>query len=368
MAEALSQRGHEVHVVTYHLGDDVKEVPFSIHRVPDVKTYRKYSPGPTYQKLLVVDSLLLAKLFQVLRGYQIDLIHAHNYEALLISLIVKNLTKHPVIYDAHTLLESELPYYRLGLPTKITKWIGWHLDRRLPKLASHIITVTEDIRRRMIEDMGIASENITVVQNGCEFEHFEIKSRERQALHPGKKTLIYTGNLGAYQRIDLLLKIFREVLKERKDVCLLIVSNSPFNSYDSLLTRLGIREHIEIVPSDFDNLPKYLAGADIALNPRTDCDGIPQKLLNYMSAGKPIVSFAGSAKYLIHGKMGWVVENNNVSAFAKAILLLLKNTTLAQELGANARKYVKEFTWEKTAEKTEEVYKLCSNCNSYQEK
>ncbi|MDO9264739.1 MAG: glycosyltransferase family 4 protein, partial [Desulfosalsimonadaceae bacterium] len=107
-AEALGRRGHNVHVVAYHFGDASSTDAFQIHRIPDIKSYRNFNPGPTYPKLLVLDPLLAIKLFQVLKTHQIDLIHAHHYEGLLVSLIVKSITGHPVIYDAHTTLESEL--------------------------------------------------------------------------------------------------------------------------------------------------------------------------------------------------------------------------------------------------------------------
>jgi hypothetical protein len=83
MAEALAHSGHEVHVVTYHLGEKLQRTPFSLYRIRDVKTYRKYSPGPTYQKLLVLDTLLMLKLFQVLNDHEIELIHAHHYEGII---------------------------------------------------------------------------------------------------------------------------------------------------------------------------------------------------------------------------------------------------------------------------------------------
>ena len=62
MADALGRRGHEVHVVTYHLGEACSGAPFHIHRIPSVATYRKYSPGPTIQKLLIPDLLLVLKM------------------------------------------------------------------------------------------------------------------------------------------------------------------------------------------------------------------------------------------------------------------------------------------------------------------
>ena len=62
LAEGLSQRGHEVHVLTYHLGEEPENQSFRIHRIQNVRTYQKISPGPSYQKLMVLDPLLAIKL------------------------------------------------------------------------------------------------------------------------------------------------------------------------------------------------------------------------------------------------------------------------------------------------------------------
>jgi glycosyltransferase involved in cell wall biosynthesis len=124
MSEALANSGHEVHVVTYHLGQGGAAAPFNIHRVPELKFYRKFSPGPSYAKLLLMDPLLTRVLFQVLRAQKFDLVHAHHYEGLLASLAVRPFTKHPVIYDAHTLLESELPSYGAALPAGAKRTVG----------------------------------------------------------------------------------------------------------------------------------------------------------------------------------------------------------------------------------------------------
>jgi len=353
MAEALSNRGHDVNVITYHLGKDVNGVPFKIHRIPDVKTYRKYSPGPTYQKLILLDSLLAFKLKRFISQNEVDLIHAHNYEGLLISLFLGKNVRKPVIYDAHTLLESELPYYRLGLSKKILKLIGSRIDTWLPIKADHIITVTDTIRTKLIQKAFVVPENITTIMNGVEEEHFIFRNEYQN----NKKTLIFTGNLAPYQGIDLLLKAFQLVLDKRSDIRLNIITESPFDYYEPLANELNIRNSINIFRSDFKTLPKYLAESDIALNPRVDCDGIPQKLINYMAAGKPIVSFESSGKSLLDGQKGLTVEDRNIPAFADAILKLLNDTVFANTLGDNARKFINsKCNWENTALLTETVY------------
>ncbi len=357
MAEALTQRGHEVHVITYHLGNELNGALFKVHRIKDIITYQKHSPGPTYQKLIVVDPLLAVKLYKFLKQNEVDIIHAHNFEGLLVASLVKRFKKLPIIYDAHTILESELPYYNLGFSKKIVKRIGSYLDRRLPRMANYIITVTDIIRTKLIQNSGIDSKNITTLMNGIEREHFNIKKDDCEIHKNGRKTLIFTGNTAAYQRIDLLLKVLREILNKRQDIQLLIISDSPFNYYESLANKLQVRSYVNVISSEFNSLPKYLAEADISLNPRTDCDGIPQKLLNYMAAGRAVVSFSGSGKILEHGKTGWIVENGNVNAFANAVLFLLDNPIIAQKLGDNAREFITlKHTWEKVAEGAEDIY------------
>jgi len=209
MAEFLSKRGHEVHVITYHLGQELDHLPFTLHRVKQVKSYRKHSPGPTYQKLLVMDSLLTAKLFVVLKRHAIDLIHAHHYEGLIASALVRTMTKHPLVYDAHTLLASELPFYSLYMSRHFKHKFGQLLDNWLPRLADHVISVTNDIRSKLINNSRLSRDKVTVVANGVEHKHFQSAHRFPYSTRQTGERLIYTGNLSAFQGIDLMFHAFK---------------------------------------------------------------------------------------------------------------------------------------------------------------
>jgi hypothetical protein len=70
LANAPAERGHEVHVAAYHLGEAEGEIRYQLHRIPRVATYRKVSPGPSWQKLLVLDPLLTLTLRRVLRRFE----------------------------------------------------------------------------------------------------------------------------------------------------------------------------------------------------------------------------------------------------------------------------------------------------------
>jgi glycosyltransferase involved in cell wall biosynthesis len=353
MAEALGKRGHEVHVVTYHLGEPVDEAPFQVHRIRNISRYRDCAPGPSYLKLLLLDPLLRRTLRQVLRAHRIDLIHAHHYEGLMVALSLRE--RPPLVYDAHTLLESELPYYSLGLGRRMTSFLGRQLDVRLPGRATHVVSVTPTLRDRLLGIGAVRPGQISAVMNGVETELFEVAPVQL----PGGQapTVVFAGNLAAYQGIEHLLRAMAVVCEERPDVRLLILSETSFAQYEPLAHDLGIEAAIDVLDVPFEQLPGYLLAADVAVNPRLKSDGVPQKLMNYMAAGLPIVSFEGSAAHLRHGQTGWIVPNGDIGAFAEGILRMLDHPRLAGRIGRAARKEVTaEYSWERTAEKLEAVY------------
>lgn len=354
IAEALALRGHEVHVVTYHLGDAPPSVPFAIYRIPTVPTYRKLSAGPSLQKLLLLDPLLRRTLTGVLRRHPIDVVHAHHYEGLLVALSIPSARRPPVIYDAHTLLETELPYYGLPLGNHLIRAIGRRLDRNLPGRAAHVISVSQALRDRLIALGAVSADRVSVVGNGVEPSLF---SGAPPARPERQRKVVFAGNLAGYQGIELLLEAFRDVARQRGDVRLELATGSPFAPYAQLVGDLGLGDRISVLRVGFDDLPAYLMTADVAVNPRLQCDGIPQKLLNYMACGCPIVSFEGSAANLRHGVTGWIVPGGDTAAMARAILRLLDDKELAQRLGAAAREEIRrEHGWKMTARGVEAVY------------
>ena len=361
LAEAVADRGHEVHVATYHLGSGPVAPNVRVHRISDVPSYRKTSPGPTFQKLVRVDPPLAVLLRSLLKWQRFDVIHAHHFEGLLVGAAARVGRRVPIVFDAHTLLMSELPYYRFGLPTAAKATLGSWGDRIFPRLAEHTICVTELIRDKLVEQAGIAKQRISVVSNGIEIDHFDPARHALAPRGPGR-TLIFTGNLAEYQGIDLMLKAFRHVAAAVPDTRLLIATDSSFAPYEALARELGISERIDLVSSPrFADLPRLLLAADVALNPRTDCDGIPVKLLNYMAAARPAVSFDSAAPGVTHGTNGWLVPSGNVEAFAAGVVALLQDPERARAIGQGARDYVAQHaSWPKAAERCEQIFEsLC---------
>ncbi len=114
---------------------------------------------------------------------------------------------------------------------------------------------------------------------------------------------------------------------------------------------------LELVPERLESLPERLGEAGVAVLPRVDCPGLPQKLLNYMAAGRAVVAFKGSAKRVAHGATGLVVPDRDTAAFAAAVLRLAADPAEAARLGRAAQAFVAATaSWATAAERCERAY------------
>ncbi len=354
LAEALCAWGHQVELITYHVAEDNAPLDFPVHRILDKHSCRKMPAGPSARKLFVYDPLLAMKVWEVVARGGFDIIHAHHFEGLLASLPTRVRRRIPVVYDAHTMLRLELPSYGPRRSHWIASKAGGWLDGSIPRIADHIVAVTPDIRNSLIERHGLSPERISVVMNGVEASNFRV--REVPALD-GAIRLIYSGTLAPYQDIDLLLDAFARARRVRKDLKLCFSVSSSFEPYEKHARELGVRDSIEVIADGFEDLPGRLAASNIAVLPRTVCPGIPQKLLNYMAAGKAIVSSAGSAKVLEHERTGLIVPNGDADAFAHALLRLADDPALARSLGDSARIDVERtYSWQQSADTLQGIY------------
>ena len=357
MAEELASRGHRVHVVTYHHGVGPVDPSVHVHRIGKLR-YHELSPGPSLRKFTQLDPMLVRTLVRLLRRERVDLIHAHHFEGLLVGWAARALTRPgtPLIFDAHTLLTSELPTYHLGLPQWTKRFVAGRGDRWLPPLADHVASCTERIRSKLIETGAVGEDQVTLVPNGVELKRFETGDGRRAPGAPPR--LIFTGNLARYQGIELMLRALRLVLERRPEARLTIVTGSTFAPYEARARELGVRAAIDLVPATVEEEPGLLGAADVALNPRVDCDGIPMKLLNYMAAARPVVSFAGSAPGLTHGETAWLADDGDVSAFAAGVLGLLDDPGLGRTMGEAGRRFVQaNHTWFHSATLAEQMYR-----------
>jgi 1,2-diacylglycerol 3-alpha-glucosyltransferase len=364
MSDTLMDMGHDIHIVTYPFGqEDIKVRRAKVHRTDSFRPETNAKVGPSPEKFSL-DFQLLRLLCRVIRKEKIDIIHAHNYEGALIGILAKWLTRRPLLYNAVNLMSDELAGYNFIRPAWVAHGIAHGLDWFTPIFPDHITAVSPELREWFLKN-GVPAAKVDMVPAGIEPDLFDPPEPEKfrqQYRLDGRPVVMYTGVLNAFQRIDYLLAAFAFVLRQRSDALLLVVSplisETHERTYRQLAQELGIADSvIWISPHSLKDLPSYLALADVAVVPRPECPGHPVKLLNYMLAGRPIVSFAGGAKGVRHLHDAYIVPNHNLEALGQGIITLLKDRALAAKLGANAHATVlANFDWRQICAKIECIY------------
>ena len=362
-SQAISALGHKVHVVTYPMGQDIPVQGLTIHRVSGILTPRRITVGPTYYKPFL-DALLVVKLCRVVAKEKIDIIHAHNYEGALAGYIAKKVTGRPMIYNAVNTMRDELPTYGFIRPKFLAIQFAALLDNLVPRMGDHVIAISEDLHRDLLQK-GIRNDRLSLVPAGVDAALFENKDPNvmRSRYKIGSRPLVvYTGTLDTFQRIDLLLIAMRLVIDKIPEAMLLIAGNiiraSDLAQFSDLARELGIAPNVIFTDErPLEEMPYFLASADVAVAPRPSCPGFPIKLLNYMAAAKPIVVFHGSAKGLQNMQNAIVVPDQDSQEYGRAILTILQDPPLALALGSNARQTVQRtFDWPTLARKIERIY------------
>ncbi len=368
MAEALAKSGHHVHIVTYHFGVGTLPKGVAIHRLPDLGFGRHMVVGPTWQKPLL-DGLMVFILCRVIRQESLELIHAHNYEGGLIGALASLCTRRPLVYHAVNTMRDELPTYNFLKPAILATSLARFLDYWVPRLADRIIALSEDLARFLLAQ-GIRPECLQVIPPGIDTRHFHGRNPAimRQRYHvTQEKLVVYTGILDRFQRIDYLLEAMCLVVKHIADARLLLVVNlakpRDLQACHMMLEALGLQGHVDIVAlATFEELPLFLAAADVTVVCRPQCPGFPIKLLNYMAAGKAIVVSEGSAKGLRHMQQAFVVQDHDSRSLGQGILTLMQDPILAETLGRNAQHWVEtHHAWPTLVPRIENVYTAALN-------
>ncbi len=355
LAQALADRGHTVHVVTYPQGE-------SLVAVHGIRVHRAHAPWfaargwPWVWRRLVLDVSLALALYRIVRQAQIQVIHAHNYEAPLASFLVRWMTGVPVVYHSHNALSDELAYYVApGWRRRLAHHLGSILDRQVPRRADYSIALTCELesflRRCGVTKVATISPTSAPPPAGV---------HDGSGGFAGRFAVMYTGNLDPYQDLDVLWAGVINLLAVVPETLLLVVThevNWERRGGSRLVQLVEAGAAQVIVAPTFSAVRRLMARADVLVCPRRSWSGFPIKLLNYMVAGRPIVAAEGSAKGMIDGETGLVFRNGDAEDLASVLRRLAYDPTLRVRCGERARtKALEAGTRQRNIEQIEGIY------------
>lgn len=348
LVEATAERGHEVHVVTYHIGENLPLNGAHLHRIPDLTGERQVIVGPTKLRPLY-DLQMIFKAIEVIRRYNLDLIHAHGYEAALVAGCCRPIVRRPVLYSAHNRMGDELASYDFFRSARIANALAWVLDRTVPRIGDRCIPHSVNLQQFLLA-RGLAGRSEPVLNFGVDVERQQHGDREQLRRHCGigdEPIVLYSGVIDQFQRVDLLLAAMVHVLRRMPRAKLLLLSTVPNAKHERELRaeaeRLGIERQVILkVPTDMERGLRLLPIGDVAVVPRPCTPGFPIKLLNYMIARLPCVVYASSTSGLTHGEHVWMAGDDTPESLAAAILRVLKDRALRSRISSGGHRFVRE--------------------------
>jgi len=373
MATWLAERGHDVRVVTappyypaWRVWDEYRGQSFHVEgkddpNVPTVYRTPLYVPekptGP--KRVLHLFSFMLGSLPTMLRQvvWQPEVVWTvePTFFGAPLALLVAKLSSaagwlHVQDFEVDAAFE-------LGLLPKdgpIHTFALW-----LEKVFTEAFTRVSSISRKMVERSvakGVPVEKTCLFPNWVDVETIqplpvEAANSFRVELGlEGKTILLYSGNMGAKQGLELLAPLAEE-FEDDESVHFLFCGDGAFRP--QLETLVAHRKNVTMLPlQPFARLNDLLNCADIHLMPQRGGAAdlvMPSKLTGMLSSGKPIVATADPGTQVAHvvggdedagiEACGLVVKAEDAESLHAAVARLIGDAELRVKLGAAARRY-----------------------------
>jgi len=359
--EVLSNLGHEVDVITYHVGDDVEIPGTKILRIINLPFIKEVPVGPSLKKIFL-DIFVFFKAFRLLINRRYDLIHTHE-EASYFGALFSKIFKIRHLYDFHSSIPQVMKnfgyarykplIYMLEL---IERWVINSCHGFIsfsPDLDAHIRKLNDKIPTVIIED----------------FQDYDVYNIDKERLasfklsHPefdGKNIVLYTGTFEPYQGLELLLASADLVVKNREDILFVLVGGrqSQIDALRESAEKRGIASHFHFFTGNLpiDELALFLNIADLLVSTRSIGNNPPLKIYDYLRAEKPIVATNINAHTQILNDDIAVLVDPSPEFIAKGIVSVIDNPSYAKILGQRSREFFENnYSTQEKIERTRQI-------------
>lgn len=232
------------------------------------------------------------------------------------------------------------------------------------KRANKIITISDYARKEISGYFKLEEKNIAVVPNCYEDRFRPISDAEELEQIRSKYSLpsnyiLYVGTIQPRKNLNLLIKSFFSLKKSGKISQKLVIAGRKgwlYSSLFDLIKELGIEG--EVIFTGFvpdEELPYIYNMADIFVYLSLfEGFGIPP--LEAMACGIPVVCSNSTSLPEVVGDAGILVDPTDQKSVEEAILKVLKNPELRDEMREKGLFQAGKFSWERTAMDTLRVY------------
>jgi len=252
---------------------------------------------------------------------------------------------------------------------------GWNIDdpqgqnfkRRIVRkilsgAVSKFVAVSEDIKRWMIDSIGIKDSKISKILNGVDTKRFcpGNKNQARKILGFSEKDLLIgtVGRLDPIKDQQLLLQAFSNLESVQKTLRLMIIGDGPERKMlESVKKDLPCKDRIDFL-GERNDVERLLIALDIFVLSSKN-EGMSNTILEAMAVGLPVVatSVGGNLELVTQGKTGLFFEPGDTRGLTEALKFYVGHEEERRLHGANGRcKVERHFSLSRMVEEYESLY------------
>lgn len=222
----------------------------------------------------------------------------------------------------------------------LKRGIRW-LERRAVDRATHVVVVSESMRRTLRDSWDVADERMTVVPNG----YFPKRVDRHHDVSEVSGRVCFLGTLHPKVDVEALEAIAQSPAVSE----LVIVGNgAQRDRVDKLATEIESVRATGRLP-DIEAF-ELVASAQVVVNPQKGSElqrsSSPVKLYYYAALGRAMVVTDGPSVVDELVSEGAAMSASSRGAFVSTVERVLESPDVRQELARNAREVANAFTWD----------------------
>lgn len=354
VAKGLQKLGHEVQLVAPSIQRYIQDNELNI----------RYIPVLNLRFIQFLSYLFLSPIYFMLyfSEFKPDIVLLFEIHLDLGVFFACRLLNLPLVFYINGITSEEVS---LTLKFRPVICLITLIENIYVKFASRIFVVTEAIKNYVKEAYNVSRDKISIVKNGVDAEIFRPIDKEEARKQLGFKQdnffIGFIGSLFVWQGIDYLIEAVPLILKQIPNVEFVIVGKGNMSKiWQDKVRGLGLEGNFIFTGVvAFSQVPIYINAFDIGIvffKPiRTD-PGNPIKLYEYLACGKPVIAskVTGYGDFVEEIGAGISVDSGNPEAVAEAIISLIRNKRLREEMGRKGRSAVEAgHTWKGRASEIE---------------
>jgi glycosyltransferase involved in cell wall biosynthesis len=301
------------------------------------------------------------RICESLKDFGPDIVHTHTPKAGIIGRWAARLARVPKI--VHT-------YHGFGFSPKHPFWqkafyVG--LERATARITSQFVAVSGP-NRALGQAYGIfRCEECALIRSGVDFAGFQAtnvdKTRKKIELgfKPSDKIVGVVASFTPAKALHLFLEAAAKVSREIPGVCFVMVGDGLLRpQLEAQADRLGLRPALRMLGWRRD-VPELLRTFDVFLLTSL-WEGLPRSVVEAFLSGVPVVAshIDGIGEVVQEGRNGFLAPAGNIEALAAAVIRLLRDESLRQTMGEQARSSVDDFSVQKMLKDYSDLYENMS--------